>query len=271
MRQFVCQSSPDASGRIRLSAKDSRYLLKVLRLADGDIIDARLGDGSLVKMRLVLSGVGAATDAFLVKAGQDEGDAAVQGVTTGELSAAGSGQQLELWLFQFLPKPQKMDVIVRQAAECGVQRIVPILGDYSVKNDADARIERWERIVREARQQSGSAVATQIEQVMSVEQAVDIWNNGDDAAAFVLHESPDYSAACLFEAARSGSVKRAAVAVGCEGGMSERELQVLMKAGFTPLHFVTNVLRAETAAIYGLAVVQQLLVGGLTDNECNKD
>lgn len=262
MRQFVCQSSPDASGRIRLSAKDSRYLLKVLRQVDGDIIDARLPDGTLAKMRLALSGA----DAFLVPAADCSEEAVVQGVRSGELAAAGCGQQLELWLFQFLPKPQKMDVIVRQAAECGVTKIVPILGDYSVKNDADARLDRWERIIREARQQSGSAVNTEIVQVMSVEQAVDIWNNGENGAAFVLHESPEYSASCLFEAARSGKVARAAVAVGCEGGMSGRELDVLEKAGFKPLHFVTNVLRAETAAIYGLAVVQQFLVGGLTDD-----
>lgn len=267
MRQFVCQSSPDAAGRIKLSSKDARYLLKVLRQADGDIIDARLNDGTLAKMRLVLSGA----DAFLESAADCSEKADVQGVRSDELSASGSGQELELWLFQFLPKPQKMDLIVRQAAECGVKRIVPILGDYSVKNDADARLDRWERIIREARQQSGSPVNTEIMQVMSVEQAVDIWSSGDESAAFVLHESPSYSAACLFEAARSGAIRKAAVAVGCEGGMSERELAVLEKAGFKPLHFVTNVLRAETAAIYGLAVVQQFLVGGFDKDGRNEN
>ncbi|MBQ0166405.1 MAG: 16S rRNA (uracil(1498)-N(3))-methyltransferase [Treponema sp.] len=268
MRQFICPSSPDASGRIRLSAKDSRYLLKVLRQVDGDIIDARLPDGTLSKMRLVLSGA----DAFLVTAADPDAESSVQGVRTEELSAAGSGQQLDLWLFQFLPRPQKMDLIVRQAAECGVTKIVPILGDFSVKNDADARLDRWERIIREARQQSGSAVNTVILPVMSVEKAVDTWNSdGTESAAFVLHESPSYAADCLFKAARSGKVRKAAVAVGCEGGMSDRELEVLMKAGFEPLHFVTNVLRAETAALYGLAVVQQVLVGGLENDGCNKN
>lgn len=269
MRQFVCQSSPDAAGRIKLTAKDSRYLLKVLRQTDGDMIDTRLPDGNLKKMRLVLSGAG--SDAFLEPAADSCEEAAVQGVRSAELSAAGSGQELELWLFQFLPKPQKMDLIVRQAAECGVKYIVPVLGDYSVKNDADARLDRWERIIREARQQSGSPVNTEIMPVMSVSQAVDKWSNGEESAAFVLHESPSYSADCLFEAARGGKVKRAAVAVGCEGGMSGQELEVLEKAGFKPLHFVTNVLRAETAAIYGLAVVQQTLVGGMNKDGCNKD
>lgn len=265
MRQFVCPSHPGVDGKIRLSSKDSRYLLKVLRQEDGDIIDVRLPDGNLCKMRLTLSGA----DAFLTVTAETEKNAVVQGVRSEELSH--SGETLELWLFQFLPKPQKMDLIVRQATECGVSRIVPIAGDYSVKNDADARIDRWERIIREARQQSGSPVATEIMQVMSVEQAVDIWNNGEDAAAFVLHESPSYSAESLQKAADSGKVRKAAVAVGCEGGISERELDVLKKAGFDPLHFATNVLRAETAALYGLAVVQQTLVGGLEKDGRNKN
>lgn len=267
MRQFICPSSPDTSGRVRLSSKDARYLVKVLRQTDGDIIDARMNDDSLRKMRLVLSGA----DAFLENAADCSESSSVQGVRTEELTAAGTAQQLELWLFQFLPKPQKMDLIVRQAAECGVKRIVPILGEYSVKNDADARTGRWERIIREARQQSGSPVNTEIMQVMSVGQAVDIWNDGNEAAAFVLHESPAYSSSCLFEAARSGKVKKAAVAVGCEGGISPEELEVLEKAGFAPLHFSTNVLRAETASLYGLAVVQQILVGGLEKDGCNEN
>ncbi len=265
MRQFVCPSLPGADGRIRLSAKDSRYLLKVLRQVDGDIIDVRLPDGKLCSMRLDVSG----TDASLVSSSDSGRNAVVQGVRTEELTPEGEG--LELWLFQFLPKPQKMDLIVRQATECGVSRIIPIAGDYSVKNDAGTRIDRWERIIREARQQSGSPVGTEIMQVMSVEQAVDIWNSGEDTAAFVLHESPSYSAECLRKVAESGRIRRAAVATGCEGGMSERELAVLEDAGFAPLHFATNVLRAETAALYGLAVVQQTLVGGLEKDGRNKN
>lgn len=265
MRQFVCPSAPDENGKISLTAKDSHYLLKVLRQVNGDIIDVRIPDGTLCRMKLIISG----NETYLVHAVDSDDRSSVQGVRSEELSSA--GQQPEIWLFQFLPKPQKMDLIVRQATECGVTRIVPILGDFSVKNDADARISRWERIIREARQQSGSAVNTEILPVMSVEQAVDKWSNGEDSAAFVLHESPEYSAKCLFETAEGGSVKKAAVAVGCEGGMSGREIAVLEKAGFRPLHFATNVLRAETAALYGLAVVQQILAGGFDKDVRNEN
>ena len=54
-------------------------------------------------------------------------------------------------------------------------------------------------------------------------------------------------------------VSAAALAVGCEGGISDEERSVLFEAGFMPLHFTTNILRAETASLYGIAVIQQFL------------
>ena len=53
--------------------------------------------------------------------------------------------------------------------------------------------------------------------------------------------------------------EKIALAVGCEGGFSPKEFEILKQADFLPLHFNTNVLRAETAALYGIAVLQQLL------------
>ena len=52
MRQFVSSSMPDRNGRIVLSAKEHRYLSRVLRLEDGSYIDVRLPGGSLIKMKL---------------------------------------------------------------------------------------------------------------------------------------------------------------------------------------------------------------------------
>ena len=82
--------------------------------------------------------------------------------------------------------------------------------------------------------------------------------SSDATCAFLLDENPSVgkgSLARIFKA----NVTAAALAVGCEGGMSEQEKKVLLEAGFMPLHFMTNVLRAETASLYGIAVIQQFL------------
>ena len=327
MRQFLCGSFPDDSGRLVVKDRNYRYLVKVLRFSDGDKFDARLPDGKLVQfcvekvmpssavIRLVAqnglaspassSRQGAAGKKSLEFARADGvtgtktlGDKTAQGVQAAEVQSFAE-RTPEIWLFQFLPKPQKMDLIVRQAAECGVKRIVPIAGEFSVKNDAAGRIDRWERIIREARQQSGSGVATEITDVVAVGAAAEMWKKfsagGADAArcvhgaqsvpdadstcdeqagvfgmctapdassrtacAFLLDENPSVGKGTLIRINKA-EISAAALAVGCEGGISDNERKVLAEAGFEPLHFTTNVLRAETAAIYGIAVIQQFL------------
>ncbi|MBP7479816.1 MAG: RNA methyltransferase, partial [Spirochaetaceae bacterium] len=54
--------------------------------------------------------------------------------------------------------------------------------------------------------------------------------------------------------------ERVVLAVGCEGGFSKKEMEMLDEAGFKHLHFNTNVLRAETAALYGIAVIQNAVM-----------
>ncbi len=290
MRQFLCGSFPDDSGRLVVKDRNYRYLVKVLRFSDGDKFDARLPDGKLVQfcvekvmpssavIRLVSqNGLEPATASASDSASRDGKTA--QGVQAAEVQGIADGMP-EIWLFQFLPKPQKMDLIVRQATECGVKRIVPIAGEFSVKNDAAGRIERWERIIREARQQSGSGVATEITDVVAVGAAAEMWKKfsagGADVAhsalgvqsapgassrtacAFLLDENPSAGKSSLTRINKA-EISAAALAVGCEGGISENERKVLAEAGFEPLHFTTNVLRAETAAIYGIAVIQQFL------------
>ena len=57
-------------------------------------------------------------------------------------------------------------------------------------------------------------------------------------------------------------IKRAAIAVGSEGGLSPDEVRILEeKALFVPIHFAVNILRCETAALYGIAAVQTEING----------
>ncbi len=278
MRQFLCDSFPDNSGKLVVTGKNYRYLVKVLRFAEGEELDGRLPDGKLVRFFVERVQQQQMSAVLRLVDGADGCSGTTQGVQASEVQGI-ADRMPELWLFQFLPKPQKMDLIVRQATECGVRHIVPISGAYSLKGDSSGRKERWERIIREARQQSGSAVATEIKEVLSVRAAAEMWKNNAEAisktatslgldahsdvaskkvCAFLLDENPSAgkaSLACINKA----DIAAAALAVGCEGGISDEERDVLFEAGFMPLHFTTNVLRAETASLYGIAVIQQFL------------
>lgn len=286
MRQFVSSSMPDSNGRIILSTKEHRYLSRVLRLKDGSTLDVRLPGGSLIKMKLhtgktesVLKTLCSATAENGYKAKSFSAQKARRQLlqrtepNTDKYETRIPKQSLQpFWLFQFLPKVQKTDLIVRQAAECGISRIIPIQGIYSPPYTP--RIERWQRIIREARQQSGSPIETEINTVLSVEEAASLWEKTaaeKPSLAFILCEREEGQKS-LFTHIREAEKMRdtanlsdpynrffTALAAGCEGGISPVERNRLEQGGFVPIHFKTNILRAETAALYGLAAIQNAL------------
>ena len=249
---------PDSKGRIALTKKEFRYLSRVLRLQSGTPIDVRLSDGRFVSMLFCAD----KTEPFLAAAGATTANAAAAIADGAEGTET---VRAELWLFQFVPKAQKIDLIVRQAAECGVSRIVPVKGEYSPPSQG--RTERWQRIIREARQQSGSPTATLIQEPLGAHEAAALWHRQTTplrGAAFMLCERPEEngSSCSLFsrigEAVQKagGPLQRIALAVGCEGGISPDERILFEQSDFMPIHFKTNILRTETAALYGLAALQ---------------
>lgn len=270
MRQLVLPVPPDRNGLVILESREYRYLVQVLRTAAGDVLEVRLPDGSLRSMlvasvdrkqkTVTLSSVGA-----LAQSGADDTARAAEIPVSPGVSmpppASLPPDFPRMVLFQWVLKGPKMDQVIRQATETGVVLIVPVAGDRCLSRDADAvgsgKTERWDRIVREARQQSGSPIPTRVAEPVSVADVPALWRGlsaGSTAAALVFTEAP-LARKSLHEYLVNG-VGLAALAIGPEGGMSARELDLLASAGFSSVHFRTNILRAETAAIYALAAVQ---------------
>ncbi len=271
MRQYISQKNFDKDGLLTIIGKDYRYLRNVLRLVPGDMLSVRLPDGSLQNSTV---------------AKVDESAKKIVLQLCADTSAPHSENQpdaknlVEYWLFMFVPKSSKFDLIVRQATECGVSKIVPVLSEFSQSGaeKMNFRGERLERIVREARQQSGSAVDTKILDCVTVQELCDMWNldeNSDsqkkdekiekiekiEKFACVLYERSDKTVTLkkALEPFGAGQIKKCALVCGAEGGISPAEIDLMMKAGFVPIHFETNILRCETAALYGIASVQSMI------------
>jgi len=286
MRQFVLENQPVKNGVITLNGKDFRYLRQVLRVKVGDMLNVRKKDGELVsttvasiddKAKLIKLQICGDTSAIKGAPGFTEvpleasSDASItRGVQATELKNMGNG--VEFYLFQFIPKPQKMELIVRQATECGITKVIPVIGEYSEKSSIlslqNSKQERIERIIREARQQSGSPVDTQLMKPMKLDEAMDFWKSVSDSKhlGFVLSERTDYSETITEVLASEKDVreiKAVAIACGSEGGISPEEIDVLRKNGeFHAIHFDVNILRCETAALYGTAAVQTAINEG---------
>ena len=276
MRQLIVEKGQIKNGLIQLEGKDYRYLRQVLRVRNGDMISVRLPDGSLNNATVAQVDEGARRVTLQLcadtaaRSGSAAGSASDKSITRGVQADEISGSlvngaaEVEYWLFQFLPRPQKFELIVRQATECGVSVIVPVVGEYTEKSSAQALMgakrERLERIVREARQQSGSPVDTKVLEPMSLEKAIELWSGAGGGLGFTLSERGDCDGnlrKTVEGASGGGKIERAAIAVGSEGGISPDEVRALEEKGlFVPVHFAVNILRCETAALYGIAAVQ---------------
>lgn len=275
MRQFIVKEFPDKDGILKLESKDFKYLKQVLRVQVGDMINVRLPSGNL--QSFTIAKIDEKNKNIILqlcdkrqnpKDNNFDRDLSVtRGVQADEIEKNLLIKDIEYTLIQFIPKPVKFEQIVRQATECGIKNIIPVIGEFSEKSSIMAlqasgtKKDRLERIVKEARQQSGSPIDTQIFEPMTLEAAVDFWNQQEEEKeAFLLYERNEKSVSLKEILTQDKNIKKIAIAVGCEGGISPKEFEYLCKKGlFNSIHFSVNILRCETAAIYGIAAIQSAM------------
>ena len=276
MRQLILQKNQNKNGLVLVEGKDFHYLRQVLRVKVGDMVNLRLADGLPYDSTVCKIDDTSKKITLQVCRVVREPHQPQESVVPEALE--GSTNRICFSLFQFIPKPQKLELIVRQATECGVKNIIPVISEYAQKGSVEAlsgkKIERLERIVREARQQSGSPVDTTVFEPVTVEQAVELWNKMKDeagakenSAGFVLSErtvdGPSTgSGTAAFISGTEATPLLVSIFCGNEGGISPDELDLLTKkALLQPVHFSVNILRCETAALYGIAAVQSRILG----------
>jgi 16S rRNA (uracil1498-N3)-methyltransferase len=263
LKQFLLQKMPLPDGRVILSGKDYHYLVRVRRVKTGDVINAVLPDGGLVRLAVISVG----EDSLVCG-----NDGSFSEKPEPEARPPVSPALPPIILLQALPQPAKMDILVRQSTEGGVSAIVPFVSRHSVKAALAAhKLERWRRIVREARQQSGSPVATTVTDIYdSTEAVLDYYRQarGENTVALLLHEKPDAVSGAASDAgivpgtfhrklaSRPGLVF---IVIGPEGGFSDEETELFVQNGFIIINMGANVLRVETAAAWAVCAVSVIL------------
>lgn len=263
MRQFILEHQKIKNGLITLDSKDFKYLRQVLRVKNGDMLNVRLQDGTLQTTTVASVDDKAKKIILQICANPAEEKTITRGVQATQTQSAENLRAHEYWLFQFIPRPQKFEQIVKQATECGVSVIVPIKGEYSEKSSVTAlegnKKERLEKIIKEARQQSGSPIETKVLNPMTLSDAIDLWKQENGELGIVLSERNEKSEN-LNTILNDKQQKKICIAVGSEGGISPEEISTLIKKGlFHAVHFAVNILRCETAALYGIAAVQSAM------------
>ncbi|GAV20819.1 16S rRNA (uracil1498-N3)-methyltransferase [Mariprofundus micogutta] len=150
---------------------------------------------------------------------------------------------------------EKIETVLQKATELGAASFTIIRSERSsLKLDANKlgkRIERWQKIIIEAAEQSER---TSVPKVQWLNKLSDVDAKG---MAFTLHPETDTS--WPEQRSNMASASNITLAIGPEGGWSPRDIEILASAGFQSLTFGPRVMRTETAAPALLAAIQSLL------------
>jgi 16S rRNA (uracil1498-N3)-methyltransferase len=244
MKQFLLPPWYAGEPAITLSGGDFRHVARVRRMREGDVLSAVDSRGALYEMRLE-------------RVGRTECEARLTPRPAAEGRGVGPTDGPRVTLLQCLPKGRKIDLIVRQATEAGVSRIVLLVSERVVAHpgEDDGRVARLQRVAREALQQSGTPVLPEIDGP----RPFSFIEGEDQGTRLLFHETPLGADTAPLHALLSDRPRAVSLLVGPEGGLSEAEVARAQRAGFRAVHFDTGVLRVETAATFALGAVMTIL------------
>ncbi len=176
---------------------------------------------------------------------------------------------LELTLAQALIKEQALDKVLTAATELGVKKIIPVLTKRVVvdlkSKDLDQKMFRWRKILEESVNLSGRILIPQIEYPTQLAKLLDekfegtkivLWEKAQGGELATLEKSRNAKPETINRKPETGN--RILLLVGPEGGFEDEEAEAAMAKGFTPLGLGPRILRAETAPIAAISILQYL-------------
>jgi len=167
-----------------------------------------------------------------------------------------SESKVKLTVAQGMPKNPKMDFVVQKATELGVLRIIPMKTERSIVKiegeKEDTKVNRWQKIAKEAAEQSGRLIIPFVEQVRDLKEVIRLYNDFDKC--IILWEMEKENTIKKFLQENKG-IKSLLVLIGPEGGFSHDEAELAKSQGFIPVTIGSRILRTETASIAVLSMI----------------
>lgn len=248
-RRFYAPVKAFAADHVTLATDEARHLRDVLRLGPGDKI-------------YIFDGEGREFQCVIEESRRDWASLRV----VDEVSAAKPESELNLTLAIALLKGEKFDLVVQKATELGVTAIQPVItqrADVRLKDDQDAkRVTRWQRIALEASKQSGRARVPRIAGPVSFDSLVRKSDTQRATHQLMFSEREGDTLAEIIKSQTDLPMSVTAI-VGSEGGWADEEIAQARAAEWQIVTLGGRILRAETAAI-AVVVLLQHLFGDLT-------
>lgn len=240
MYRFFVEPSQIGEKEIRICGSDVNHIKNVLRMKQGEEI-------------LISSGENLEYTCYIQEMQEEEVTAHIMYV-----QEAGYELPSRIFLFQGLPKGDKMELIIQKAVELGVHQIVPVASRRSVvkldKKKEEKKIVRWQAIAESAAKQSKRMYVPQVAGVMSFGEAVQYAGKLDVVLMpYELAKGMKETKEIIRGIQKGQSV---GIFIGPEGGFEEEEVrQAVSLAGARPITLGKRILRTETAGFTVLSIL----------------
>lgn len=231
---------------VTIQGNDYHHIAKVLRMTHGEEVICVLGDkgSALVRIENITNEEVLGT---VIEWLNEEKELPVQ-----------------VTVVSGLPKGDKLEYIVQKGTELGASSFIPFIADRSiVKWDvkkAAKKVDRLQKIAKEAAEQSHRTVVPHVEVPLTLRQLLERANMYDVLLVAYEEEAKQNESGALCKALQTLKPGASVIVVfGPEGGLTESEVQSLRDAGFTACGLGPRILRTETAPLYVLSAVSYQL------------
>lgn len=247
MKRVLTTQLPTSGNSVKLPESEAEHLTRVLRLRDGDVVEALDGHGNSARVTLKIKG----------------GPARIEFLESSQ-SLHEAGQHIPpIHLEMSILKGDAMEWVIEKAVELGVQKLFPLMTAHTVvqlKNKGPEAFQaRWQKIADQALKQCGRLERMEVMTPMMLEDLLVSVPSSADSPRLWFDEAERGSLPYLGQWTLTqewGGLKAVKLLVGPEGGWSalERELlgagdNEIVRLGLGPW-----VLRAETAALFAVSL-----------------
>ena len=240
MYHFFVEPSQISDRSVIITGDDVNHIKNVIRLKAGDEISISNG----VDGRDYRCGIADITDTEVI-------------CELRFIREEGVELPSRVYLFQGLPKGDKMELVIQKMVELGVYEIIPVaMKRCVVKLDhkkAKSKVMRWQGISEAAAKQSKRGIVPRIHEVMSYQEALEYAKDMDvKLVPYEMENALESSSGMegtkrIIDSLAGG--QRIAVFIGPEGGFEESEIQAAVDLGMKPITLGRRILRTETAGM----------------------
>lgn len=239
MYHFFVTPDQIMDGYAVITGQDVNHIRNVLRMRAGEQVGIR--DGISRNYICELEEIG--QDAVRARILSEEQDSS-------ELPA-------RLYLFQGLPKSDKMELIIQKAVELGAYQIIPVATRRAVvkldKKKEETKVKRWNAIAESAAKQSGRMVIPEVTGAMTLKEAYQYASGFDlNLIPYELAEGMEETRQVLSQV-RPGM--QVGIFIGPEGGFDVEEVELAIASKIHPITLGRRILRTETAGMTALSIL----------------